>query len=210
MEYTVVRKNIKNIYIQIKEGKVIVRAPRKASESEIEKLVHEKERWIKKHINNQIQREENQKNSIEILGKRYDINMINSNRDCIEIEDGYANIYTSAESKEKVDKLVKKLYKKCALKQYSVTTQKMMNLTGLAPDSWQIKDIHSAWGSCSSKRNITLSLNLIQKREELIEYVVLHELCHLKHMNHSKEFWNLVESYMPNYKECRRELKNSA
>ena len=84
----------------------------------------------------------------------------------------------------------------------------MMEKTGLKPDLWRIRDIHSAWGSCSSKKTITLSLNLIQKREEVIEYVILHELCHLKHMNHSKDFWNLVESNMPEYKSYRKELKN--
>ena len=207
MDYTIIRKNIKNAYIQIKDGQVIIKAPRKMPEKDIEKLIKEKETWINKHLKNQIQKEKDNKNCIELLGKKYNINVINSNRDCLEIDGDYANVYTSEDSKEKMDKLIKKLYKKCALKQYSQTTQKMMNLTGLEPDSWQIKDIHSAWGSCSSKRNITLSLNLIQKREELIEYVVLHELCHLKHMNHSQDFWNLVERYMPNYKECRRELK---
>lgn len=207
MEYTIIRKNIKNAYIQIKDGNVIIKVPKKMAERDIKKLICEKEKWIKKHLNNQVKKEEDNKNHIELLGKRYNINIINSNRDCIEIDGNNANIYTNEDSKEKRDKLIKNLYKKCALKQYSATTQKMMDITGLAPDSWQIKDIHSAWGSCSSKRNITLSLNLIQKREELIEYVVLHELCHLKHMNHSKEFWGLVENYMPNYRECRRELK---
>ena len=207
MDYIIIRKNIKNAYIQIKDGLVYIRVPKRMSEKDIDKLVKEREKWIKKHLEEQKRRDENSKQYIELLGKKYDINIINSNRDCIEIAEGKANIYLNENTEEKKKKLIKNLYKKCALKQYTITTQKMMEITGLAPDSWRIRDIHSAWGSCSSKRNITLSLNLIKKREELIEYVVLHELCHLKHMNHSKEFWELVGKYMPNYKECRRELK---
>ena len=207
MDYTIIRKNIKNAYIQIKDVNVIIKAPRKMAQKDIEKLINEKEKWIKKHLEKQQEKENDDKTHIKLLGKCYNINIVDSNRDCIEIEGTCANVYTNEHSEDKIDRLIKKLYKKCALKQYTATTQKMMNLTGLEPDSWQIKDIHSAWGSCSSKRNITLSLNLVQKREELIEYVVLHELCHLKHMNHSPEFWSLVEKYMPNYKECRKELK---
>ena len=207
MDYIIIRKNIKNAYIQIKDGLFYVRVPKRMLEKDIDKLVKEREKWIKKHLEEQKKKEESENQYIELLGQKYDINIINSNRDCIEIANGKANIYIKENTKEKREKLIKNLYKKCALKQYTIITQKMMELTGLSPDSWKISDIHSAWGSCSSKRNITLSLNLIKKREELIEYVVLHELCHLKHMNHSKEFWSLVEKYMPNYKECRRELK---
>ncbi len=122
------------------------------------------------------------------------------------MDENKVDIYLNDASRK--NDLVKQLYRKCAQKQYIVTTQKMMEKTGLEPNSWRVKDIQYAWGSCTNKKNITLSLNLIKKREELIEYVVVHELCHLKHMNHSKEFWNLVEKHIPNYKECRKELKS--
>lgn len=86
--------------------------------------------------------------------------------------------------------------------------ERYMQQTNLAPKKWKIKDIKYAWGSCSSKKNITLNAKLAKKSDKIIEYVVLHELCHLKHMNHSKDFWNLIETYMPDYKARRKELKN--
>ncbi|MBR6034269.1 MAG: M48 family metallopeptidase [Clostridia bacterium] len=207
MDYIIIRKNIKNFYIQIKDGKVYVKAPRKMPESEIAKLLKKKEEWIKKSVQNQETKAENSKQYLELLGEKYFIQFVPSNRECIEIEGSKAYLYTKEDTQKEREKLIKNLYKKYALKQYTATTEKMMQVTGLSPDSWKIRDIKSAWGSCSSKRAITLSLNLVQKREELIEYVVLHELCHLKHMNHSKDFWNLVGKYMPNYKACRKELK---
>ena len=81
--------------------------------------------------------------------------------------------------------------------------EKYAILLKVMPNKVRIKDIKYAWGSCSSNRNITISKKLAKKEEKVIEYVVLHEMCHLRYMNHSKEFWNLVESYLPEYKTYR-------
>jgi predicted metal-dependent hydrolase len=71
----------------------------------------------------------------------------------------------------------------------------------------RIKDMKSRWGSCSSKKNLSFNLKLIYFKPKVIEYVIVHELCHLKEMNHSREFWKLVENIIPNYKIYRNELK---
>ena len=75
-------------------------------------------------------------------------------------------------------------------------------------DELRVKKMKSRWGSCSSKRVITLNSELTKLKEELIEYVVVHELAHLVHMNHSREFHALVEHYLPNAKHYRKELRD--
>lgn len=85
--------------------------------------------------------------------------------------------------------------------------EKYAILLKVTPNKVRIRDIKYAWGSCSSNKNITISKKLAKKEEKLIEYVVLHEMCHLRHMNHSKEFWHLVESYLPEYKRYRALLQ---
>jgi predicted metal-dependent hydrolase len=67
----------------------------------------------------------------------------------------------------------------------------------------------SRWGSCSSKGNISLNYKLMKHPEKVIDYVILHELCHLTEMNHSVKFWDLVSRYVPDYKELRKKLKGN-
>ncbi len=69
-----------------------------------------------------------------------------------------------------------------------------------------IKDQSSVWGSCSSKKNLNFSWRLILAPVEVMDYVIIHELCHLAQMNHSRNFWALVEKYMPDYKAHRKWL----
>lgn len=70
-----------------------------------------------------------------------------------------------------------------------------------------VKKQRSVWGSCSLKRNLNFNLLLSEMPKEVAEYVVIHELCHLKEMNHSKKFWGLVERFCPDYKKRKRWLK---
>ena len=72
-----------------------------------------------------------------------------------------------------------------------------------------VKYVSTKWGSCSSNRNININWHAIHLRQEVIEYLILHELCHLKHMNHSKDFWALVASHCPNYKALDAEIKQN-
>ena len=74
--------------------------------------------------------------------------------------------------------------------------------------SLRIKNIKYAWGSCSVNKNITINLKLAIKNEKIVEYVVLHEMCHLLEMNHSKKFWKLVEENIKDYKKLRKELNS--
>ena len=79
--------------------------------------------------------------------------------------------------------------------------------TGLSPNKIILKNTKSQWGSCSRSKNISLSYNLISASKAAIDYVIIHELCHLEHMNHSKDFWNLVTKHYPNYKTQVKWLK---
>ena len=156
--YTLVKSKIKNIYIQIKDGQVIVKVPLRVKEQYINELVKKKSKWIYEKIE-----ENKRKTDIEEKIEQKDM--------------------------ERLSKIIQKNVKK-----YSIEL-------GVVPKKVRIRDIKYAWGSCSSNKNITINMRLAKKDEEIIEYVILHEMCHLIYMNHSKEFWKLIEKYMPKYKE---------
>ncbi len=71
-----------------------------------------------------------------------------------------------------------------------------------------VKNQKTVWGSCSSKRNLNFNYKIIFFPKHLRDYVIVHEICHLKELNHSKSFWELVGKLVPGYKECRREVRS--
>ncbi len=81
-------------------------------------------------------------------------------------------------------------------------------IIGVKYNSVSIRAQKTRWGSCSSKGNLNFNCLLMLTDTEAIDYVVIHELCHIKELNHSKRFWLLVETYMPNYKEVQKRIKS--
>ena len=94
-----------------------------------------------------------------------------------------------------------------------VLTEKTASFAALMNVSFKkifIKDQKTRWGSCSAKGNINYNFRLVMAPERIIDYVVVHELCHLAHPNHSRDFWDLVGRYCPEYKEAKKWLKDNA
>lgn len=81
-------------------------------------------------------------------------------------------------------------------------------IIGVKYNSVSIRAQKTRWGSCSSKGNLNFNCLLMLTDTEAIDYVIIHELCHIKELNHSKHFWLLVETYMPNYKEVQKRIKS--
>lgn len=78
---------------------------------------------------------------------------------------------------------------------------------GLSYNKISIRNSRSRWGSCSEKKNLNFNYKIIFLPEDLLNYIIVHELCHLREMNHSKRFWNLVEKTVPDYKEARKKMR---
>ena len=72
-----------------------------------------------------------------------------------------------------------------------------------------IKNTSTRWGSCSSKKNLNFNYKIIYLKPELADYLIVHELCHLGQLNHSKKFWELVAKTIPNYKEINHKIKKT-
>ncbi len=82
-------------------------------------------------------------------------------------------------------------------------------IMGISYNKISIKCQKTRWGSCSSKRNLNFNCLLMLTPDNVIDYIIVHELCHLKEMNHSKRFWNEVKTVLPNYEESHKWLKEN-
>lgn len=219
IKYYIDRDKRKNSYIQIKDGNVIIKVPKFTPDYYISKFVNEKKNWILKNV-------EKYKNSsrknlqytddgeIYLLGKPYKLNItkLNVKRSKVYVEGIYLNVIlpitiSKFDEKDKIKTALDKYYKSVAKEEVFAAMEDLINKTGLKPKEVNIKNLSATWGICSSKKIISINQNLMMYSRHAIEYVCLHELCHLKHMNHSKDFWDLVEYYLPDYKEARKELK---
>ena len=213
MEYTVTKKKIKNFIIRIyPDLKIAVSVPLYASNKDIENFIQSKKEWIeitleKIKIANESQNNLKE-NNIVILGKIREKKIIKSDLERIRLTNTSIYIYSKEIDNTQIDKKllewkVEKL--KAILDEYLNKYTKLLNRN---IDYYQIKKLSSAWGIYHKKENyISFNSDLIEKDIECIEYVVLHELCHIFYMNHQKDFWALVKKYMPDYKVRRKNLK---
>jgi predicted metal-dependent hydrolase len=105
---------------------------------------------------------------------------------------------------------LKKFLKKQALAYLSPALKSLSEKQELVYTGLSIRGQKTVWGSCTPAKKISLNYKLLFFPENIVKYVLIHELCHLQHLNHSKSFWNLVRKYDPNYEEHRKILRNSS
>ena len=216
LEYELVRSKIKNMYILIRNGKVIVKAPNNISENRIKDFINSKEEWINKKLKEFEKKSFKEKSYVsgevfKILGNDYILNIEYGDfeKASVNLDNGYINICVSENCETaKIKELIEKMYYKVALMIVDKSVNMWKNILKIAPDVVVIKKLKTAWGKCNSKRKITINSDLMKYDQRVIDYVVLHEFCHLRYMNHSKDFWNMVGKFMPDYKDLKKELKN--
>ena len=217
--YTVSKAKVKNIYISIQNGEVVVKAPWYVTQSQIQDLIESKRKWIMQKLNEYQESPRKVKEyydgeRFQIMGANYYLNIYykETTKAILNVENGKIVVvlpieYSDRDNTEQIKKMVNKMYYMIAEKEVENSFEKMRKLVGLAPEEFRIKKIKTAWGTCSSRKKITINQDIAMYSKKAIDYVVLHEICHLRYMNHSKNFWNMVAKYMPDYKDAEAELK---
>ena len=169
--FELIRSARRTIAVEIRNGRVIVRAPMRMSKVEIERLVASKADWINKHLEASKQRQ-----SVPVQP------------------------FTAAEIQQLAD---------AALLDIPQRVRKYAAIVGVTVGRITIRNQKTRWGSCSSKGNLNFNCLLMLCPEEVRDYVVVHELCHRKELNHSPRFWNEVARVMPDYAARRKWLKDN-
>ncbi|MDF2858645.1 MAG: hypothetical protein K0Q87_4496 [Neobacillus sp.] len=109
-------------------------------------------------------------------------------------------------SQPKIVEEVSKFYVRMSKQVTKERTEIYQKLLGVTPRSIKIDKICDRWGSCNTKKEITYNYLIVTLPMELIDYIVVHELCHIYHMNHDRSFWRKVGSIMPDYKKRMKML----
>jgi hypothetical protein len=214
--YKLIRQRRKSIVIEIDSGcDIIVKAPLQISKAEIDKLVKQKEAWIEKALENKrrVQQEVDwvQNEKILYLGEYRSVCVcpIAKGKNKIEYKQGIFYIYTVDASKENLHKMMYVWMKKQAYTLCTELSEYYAKEIGYSYEKISIRNQKTRWGSCSSKKNISYNIRMMGAPKDKIEYIILHEVMHLKHFNHGPLFWQDIEKIMPDYKEKQAYFKNN-
>ena len=197
-EYNVIiiKKRNKNTYVRIDESlNIIVTTNYLTPKYKINKILLDNMDKISKMIS----KKEKIDNNFYYLGQKYDI-IIDNNINSTFIDDNV--IYTKNETE--LNRWLKNQTKKIFRERLDLI-YKSFNENIIYPDL-KIRNMKSRWGVCNKKGYITLNSNLIKYNISEIDYVIVHELSHYVHFDHSKEFWNTVSKYFPDYKKSKKVL----
>ena len=211
-KYKLIRSNRKTISLKIKNDATLeVRAPFKLVEEEIDKFVRSKEDWINKHIAKVVISSKEKQDFtlnfgdyVRIIGKETIIKPISG--DIAKYENDSFLIPKECDFnqiKEIIIQLSKEIAKIYITKRVIFFKEKLE----VEPSKVKITNAKKRWGSCSSKNSLNFSWRIIMGDSDVIDYVVVHELAHIKHLNHSKKFWAEVEKILPNYKDTIKKLR---
>lgn len=196
----VIRKNNKNTYIRVHDGVIIVTTNYLESDKKILKLINDNITSIERMINKD-NRHQERASKFYYFGTNYDI-IIGTFSEVDIVND---KIFTP--SYKELDKWIRKNIQEIFTNRLYYWYNEFEE--NIPKPSLRLRKMTTRWGVCNTKSKvITLNTELFKYDIECLDYVVIHELSHLVHANHSKEFWNVVSKYCPNYKMLRNKLKD--
>ncbi|MGX8693802.1 MAG: M48 family metallopeptidase [Methanobrevibacter sp.] len=218
IKITVKRKNIKNMYLRVlpPNGEVVISAPLHLSDEDITNFIISKKKWIMQKqrliLDNKIQTPLKYKSGEKhsLWGKEYTLQLVSKDAlKKIAVDYDKKIIYLPANKrskKENREKLLNELYRRELKKAIPPVLEKCVGIVGKRPSEVKVRNMKN-WGNCRYQdKRITLNLKLAKKDPICLEYVMIHELCHLIEFNHGKKFKKLMDEYCPNWKEIKKKL----
>lgn len=196
-------KRSRNLRISIKNGhEVILTKPWFIPETIALSFLYQKKDWIESNLNLSPQKNQDY---LYYLGQKYHLNYSVGKLNLAFTPNRFLNI--SAYSKEAAERSLELKLKRDFKIQIKTTVSYFSEKMNLEYNQIRIKSQSTRWGSCSSQKNLNFNWKLIMAPNEVLSYVVIHELAHLKYLDHSQHFWLFVEKFDPDYRSHRKWLK---
>lgn len=202
-----VRKSSKAKRIIVKidnKNQVELVIPKRVSYKEGTEFLNSKKEWIAKHINKRVKPEED---NFLFLGVPVEIRIETGKSNNLRFDPEKNILYCEAVRNLKHKEVYETWLRISAKEHIPERVFYLANAYGFRVNKVAIRNQKTRWGSCTSKGNLSFNMQLMSFPTDIIDYVIIHELCHLKYMNHSKDFWELVASFIPDYKVKRKILK---
>lgn len=214
------KKAIKNLHLSVKppNGNVVISAPLTMNDKAIEMFARTNLSWIKKQINKFEEQPRSSKRQyisgecLYIWGKQYFLSFVESrSKNSFELQGNKIILSMRSESTVKQrESYVREQYRIILETEIKRLLPKWEELTGLYSDSWQTKYMITKWGTCNTdKKKLWFNVQLAQKPIECLEYIILHELIHLRERTHNTVFCSYMDLYMANWREIRKTLNDS-
>jgi predicted metal-dependent hydrolase len=207
------------VWVSSEQG-VVVTLPHRAPMREVTESFVQWEDWLEEKVNlkgawnGPVVREYATGSSIHYLGVAHKLDIcvlpLDRKRSRISIGDGILKMELPAQGVLSPRPALEKFLKNKARQEFHSRVEHWSQITQLFPERIMVGDRTSRWGSCSSTGTLSFCYRLILAPPHVMDAIVVHELCHLKYMNHSKKFWALVEQHIPEYEEVRQWLADHA
>ncbi len=212
MDIEIIKKSVKNLTLRIyPDGKIKLTAPIRTRDEYIKYFLEKKQPWIEKKLKELKARKIEQISyttgeQLFFLGKKYNFILKESKKDFVVKDNFSITLYTKfPDDYEAKNKIINGWYRGEAEKIFVPILEKYLKLTGKKIEKLTIKTLKRNWGSCNyKKRHINLNAEMLKKDIKFIEYVILHEIAHLEHPDHSINFYSYIEKFMPDWKERKK------
>lgn len=201
IRYSVIRSARRSFSVTVKgDNSVVVRCPLRATERQIVDFVGEKSRWI---VNSVRKNEAKLDRFSEIISLR----KVLVKGKAVPVTFGGVDYIGSDFASFRDRRHIKSTLVSALGGEFSQVYEEVVRLTSLSAKSISFREYKARWGCCDARGNIVFNYKLLMLDERFWRYVILHELCHTVYMNHSAKFYSLMESYMPDFRRIRAELK---
>lgn len=219
IEYSVEFRERKSLEISVEAPNIVsVVAPLNTPEEIIEQKVKKKAQWIVQRLFlfkdmefQKINRELVNGESFMYMGRNYSLQLIideSIKEPTVKLYQGKFFITTPTKSQEPLRTSLEKWYREKTLEKVSEKVNYFQHFFKKKPNDIKVKEQQKRWASCTSKNELLFNWRCAMAPSHVIDYIVVHEMCHMYHMNHSQEFWDLLSSVMPDYKRRKEWLKN--
>ena len=208
----------KTASIRVEEGAVSVVVPASISVEKIDQLLVSKRLWIKEKMALQralapvTDKQFVSGEAFPYLGRNYRLKVEQGSFVPVKLLQGQLVVQTPEGSQQPhmIRNALVRWYKRQALQKMRDKVKRYAPIVGVKPTGVAIKSFKSCWGSCTAKGELEFNWRIMFAPNRMVDYVVVHELCHLIHYDHSPDFWSEVWRVMPDYQECRNWLKENS